>query len=390
MRIFLYILAGICSASLGWNVGHILLSDIFSGVDFLYTHPEIILFPCMAIMLAIGMVLNEILISNPTRLSLARRKALASVPIAFGYGLVIGLGAGLLFQLLISFSLPTPLARMLGWLVIGLAVGFAEGVSWKSRSVEAGDPKRYYQRLFVSVIGALIASLVAALIFEFVRSNIQELPKHFKDWEDFLGFCILGAILGISFTITSSPSYMAALRAGAGFEFMGEELAEENTNFATIRTSHLKFVSLSNEEDDEESEIEEGLSIQLPGKGKIIIGSPDNPMAHICLPGVELNMGYISINGQKSHFKPTLKGYKYIKINGEKITSAKHSIPLKHNTIFSLATSSPSLLESATSSSDASSRTTQEIGYENNEETDIQYPEFYRFVYYNRFLDPQA
>ena len=62
MRIYLYLLAGITSALLGWNLGQIFLTDF----GFLPQFPEIVLFPCIAIALATGMVLNEIFISNPT------------------------------------------------------------------------------------------------------------------------------------------------------------------------------------------------------------------------------------------------------------------------------------------------------------------------------------
>ncbi|MGB3639362.1 MAG: hypothetical protein WBA39_17570, partial [Rivularia sp. (in: cyanobacteria)] len=71
MRIYLDILAGITSALLGWNLGQFFLTDL----GLLQQIPEVILFPCVAIALAIGMVMNEILIGNPTRPKLSFRIA---------------------------------------------------------------------------------------------------------------------------------------------------------------------------------------------------------------------------------------------------------------------------------------------------------------------------
>ena len=63
MRAYLYILAGITSGLLGWNIGQLFLSDF----GILKSFPEVVLFPCIAISLAVGSVANEIFSSNPTR-----------------------------------------------------------------------------------------------------------------------------------------------------------------------------------------------------------------------------------------------------------------------------------------------------------------------------------
>lgn len=392
MRIYLYLLSGICSASIGWNIGQLFLSDVLSGQDFLYKNSEIILFPCVAIALAMGMVANEILMSNPTRWKLAVRKAVISVPIAFALGLLIGLGSGLLFQLLLIFSFPPLIARILGWLVIGVAVGSAEGITWRWRSIESGNLQRYHQRLRNSVLFAIAASVMAAIVFELARFNLSEMPQNFKQWEDFVGFCILGLLLGLAFSLSSSPSYLVALRAGKGFEWHGLEESVERETYPVIKTSHLQFVS-TDVSDEEESEIEEGLSIQLPSQGKIIIGSSDNRAAAICLPGVEDNMGYITINGNKAYFKPSKQGFLNINIGGIDLTSSKETKELKHNTIITIKTSpaKPKLDQDPQELNDdetTTTNTTPEKTYEDSEI--ISQTKLYRFVYYNRFLDPQA
>jgi hypothetical protein len=137
------------------------------------------------------------------------------------------------------------------------------------------------------------------------------------------------------------------------------------------------------------------LSIQLPSSGKIIIGSPENEAAHIRLPGVEDNMGYINIDGQKTYFKPTTKGAKNIKINGIR-PSSKSTVALKHNTLITFEVVPP---PPSPKPQETTSRDTRIIDPQATKIMDTDYdpknyspshPKIYRFVYYNRFLDPQA
>ena len=87
-----------------------------------------------------------------------------------------------------------------------LSVGLAEGLTWRWHSTEAGDRKRARHRFIVSLAGGIIASLFAALLFEFVRSSLSELPFCFKsDRRIPLGFAILGLLLGLTFGLSNSP-----------------------------------------------------------------------------------------------------------------------------------------------------------------------------------------
>lgn len=222
MRIYLYILSGITSALIGWNLGQFFLTDQGLSKQF----PEIILFPCVAVSLAIGMVLTEIFLSNPTRPKLNLKIAWRSLSLAAGLGLLAGLIAGIISQILFlpQIRVPTPIVRTLGWLLIGASTGIAEGETWRWRSIEAGDKKRFQKRRLTSVLGSITASLAAALIFEILRQVMGNFPQKLKGAEDPIGFSILGLLLGFVFSISTSPSYMVALRAGAGFEYTGDDI----------------------------------------------------------------------------------------------------------------------------------------------------------------------
>jgi len=224
MRIYFYTLAGIASALIGWNLGQFILTD----QGFLKQLPEIVLFPCIAVSLAVGMVFTEIFISNPTRPKLNLRIAGFPIIVAGGLGLLAGLIAGGISEILFLplIRVPTPIVRTLGWLLIGSSTGIAEGLTWRWRSIEAGDRKRFRKRFWTSVSGSIAASLAAALIFEMLRQLLPDLMQALKGAEDPIGFSILGILLGFVFSVSTSPSYMAALRAGAGFEYTGPEIVK--------------------------------------------------------------------------------------------------------------------------------------------------------------------
>lgn len=360
MRIYLYIIAGITSALIGWNISQFLLVDL--GIFKNQQLEELILFPCIAIALAVGMVANEIFVSSPTRLTLCLRKLKIPLLIALGLGTVIGLIAGAISLLLYLPTIPLSpkTVRALSWLFIGIAVGLSEGLSWWWNAQESGNKKRFTQRLFISLFGAVVASLIAASIFEFIRS-FENVPLWFKKVEAPIGFSILGSLLGLTFSLTNSPSYMAALRAGGGFEFTDSEAIYDQVGdykpYPCIAESALKFVT-----DSDSDLIEEGLSIQLPAKGKILIGSADNKEAQIRLPGIAEEAAHIDLTSRQAKLKPNPQHYKEIAINGV-ILSGRNSVNLKHNDILTFYT--------------------QTEGY-------IDEQKIYRFVYYNRFLDPQA
>ncbi|MEA5470372.1 hypothetical protein [Spirulina sp. 06S082] len=360
MRIYLYILAGITSALIGWNIGQLFLTDI----GIFKTVPEVVLFPCIAISLAVGMVLNEIFVSSPTRPKLCFRKAKIPLLIALGLGLVAGLVSGGISQILFhpAIRVPTPIVRSLGWLFIGSSVGVAEGLTWRWQTIEAGDKKRFHKRLKLSIFAASSASLAAAILFELIRIPLGEMPKEFRGAEDPIGFLILGLLLGLAFSISNSPSYMAALRAGTGFEYKGDiydnidpYATVESKLYPQIEKPLLKFVSNS-----ETDWIEEGLSIQLPESGKLRIGS--SPKANIRIPDLPLHAADIDLHSREAILTPNPRFFYTIEVNGDRLSS-KTPIYLKHNYVLTFSAKT--------------------------DEFDNEAP-IYRFVYYNRFLDPQA
>lgn len=384
MRIYLYIIAGITSALLGWNIGQFFLTDLGLFTQF----PEITLFPCIAISLAFGMVMNEIFISNPTRPKRSLKTAKQPLLIALGLGTLSGLIAGIISQILFLpiIRVPTPIVRTLGWLLIGSSVGIAEGLSWRWYSIEAGSKKRFQQRLKTSVVAASGASFTAAILFELIRLNWGTMSAEFKGIEDPIGFSILGLLLGGVFSLTNSPSYIAALRAGRGFEYIEfkdvppqyiefnddpEEPVESeddpqnplipkiNQSYPAIDKSSLSFTTETENINDDE--IEEGLSIQLPGHGTIRIGcAVEN--THISIPGIPLHVADIKLEKRTATLIPDNQFFYAIEVNGTRLKS-RRSIPLKHNYVLTFYATSLNGI---------------------NEE------KYYRFVYYNRFLDPQA
>ena len=374
MRIYLYLLAGLISPLIGWNIGQFILSDIGVLTQF----PEVVLFPCIAISIAIGMVTNETFIGSPTKLKLGFRRMKVPLLIALGLGLALGLIAGGISQILFlpQFAIPTSLARSAGWLLIGIPVGLAEGLTWYWQNLEAGDSKRFRQRLLASMLTAIIASLLAAFLFEYVRNSFDTVPAWFRQIEDILGFCLLGLALGLGFSLTNSPSYMVALRAGSGFEYTNSLFDEEleinvdaidtetdtetidvSSTFnskAQINSKRLKFVT-----DSDLQEIEEGLSIQLPAKGEVKVGSDQD--ADIYIPDLFPHTADLELKGRETLLKINPSLVKKIELNGKRIGSKK-TIRLKHNDLVTF--------------------------YPKEQDNDEE--KMYRFVYYNRFLDPQA
>ncbi|MFO7030393.1 hypothetical protein B9T07_10205 [Limnospira fusiformis CCALA 023] len=369
MRLYFYILAGLISALLGWNIAQVFLSDF----GWLQGFPEIVLFPCMAISLAIGSVTNEIFISNPTRPKLSVRMLGVPLMLAFMVGLIAGVTAGGISQILFDPSLGiSPVRiRVFGWLVVGGSVGLAEGLSWRYHSLEAGNPKRFYLRLFMSILAASIASLIAAGIFELMRL-LGLMPAAFKPYEDPLGFAVLGLCLGVAFCITNaSPSYLPALRAGSGFEYKGYEykgidvLDEKNEDdYPKINPSKLRFITYRSRDEFDDDEIEEGISIELPRRGMIRIGSSvkSENKADIYLPHLLPYLANIKIEGNRAFLTPHKKEFLKIAINGTRLSS-RRKVSLKHNYVITFYT---------------------------EKSESFKVPKFYRFVFYNRFFDPMA
>ena len=112
--------------------------------------------------------------------------------------------------------------------------------------------------------------------------------------------------------------------------------------------------------------IEEELSIQLSPRGKAKIGSAQLKIlgsqqfgVNICLPGLPLHIADLDLGPSQTILVPNLKFFNRIEYQGDPLTEST-PIKLKHNDLITFYT-------------------------ENGNDKKL-----FRFVYYNRFLDPQS
>ena len=236
MILYLYLIGGLISAVWGWSIGQFFLSDL--NLISISPSPEIILFPCVAISLGVGMVLNEIFLTNPTRLKLALRKTIKPLGLSLGLGSVLGLLGGVLaFAISTSvFEIPANLTRIFTWLLLGATVGLTEGLTWRFARYD-----QFQQRLRLSVIISTLAGLLVAITFELFGQQIAQSPL--SGLEDLIGFAMLGAIIGGSLGLSFSPSYLNALRAGSGFEYTTQDYQDMQTDYPRINSPILRFVN---------------------------------------------------------------------------------------------------------------------------------------------------
>ncbi|WP_094531310.1 hypothetical protein [Pseudanabaena sp. SR411] len=379
MRTWIFILASITFAITGWNFGQLLLTEF--GLRNLGWQNEIVMIPSVALWLSSGIVLTEIFVSSPTRPKRNLQVAIIPIAVAIVLSLTFGLVSSGIYTFLDDpnlgrklFKLNPADIRRYNWILLGLTVAISESLAWWWRSLEAKDSARFWKRLLISIIASIIAGWLASNAFEYLRSlNIMD---SYKKLEDPIGLMLLGIFLGLAFGLSTSPSYMAALRAGAGFEF---ECIPDPASSSEGRNTQkpmkildpkgyiqgLRFIG--NFPPDEG--ITEGMSIQLPntnilqkilkilsGNAKgVVIGSDENPDGNIRLANVPFKLAEVRIGQRETWLHPEKGVNNQILVDG---TGLSRSTPvrLKHNTILTF--------------------------YCNDEIN------FYRFVYYNRFLDP--
>ena len=388
LRLFFYIFAGISTALIGWSLSqgvmYILGFPFLGAIRFLKQWPEAVNIPIITISLAVGMVLSEILLSNPTRPRISLKKSRIPLLEAIATGFVIAIIVGFLLQLLYLTQFPETTLRFLAWWFIGATVGVIESLAWQFHNMEAGDKKLRQRRQFISLGGASFFSIIAAGLFELIRSFNDNVPQWFQQIEPPLGFCILGGLLAVVFTFSNSPSYLAALRAGKGFEYRQEK--EENysidqtfvpNNVAeSPRISREIHKNLQFVTEESKEEIEEGLSLKLPAEGEVIIGGIKKTVkkgvngeerlvgSDIYLPYTCPHLANIVVTKRETILKPNKKAYGKIAINGQTLQN-DHNITLEHNTLITFHTN------------------------ENKNDNPYQ-PAMYRFVYYNRYLSPES
>lgn len=394
VRIYFYTVCGMLSALLGWAVGQYILYDI--NENWLAGVRAIVLFPSITIPLAMGIIATDIFVNNPTRPVSNIRTGWFPLAIAGGLGLAIGIATGIFTEAidnvdgknLLSIFQNDLLFRTFIWILVGATVGVAEGWTWKWRSIQAKAEHVFWQRFRNSSIGGAIAGLLASFCFELIR-NLDKLPTGLKSWDDVIGFGLLGGVLGLVLSFSTSPSYLVALRAGKGFEDC--ELGDDKLDRPDIQDlrQQLKSNFPRLQEDLQPSltfvngyfqKIEEGLSIQLPSQGDIRIGSTPCQMkkngqvigSHIYIPGLPNWIATLKIQPSQVILVPNIKYLHKIehqfeflneKLAGKpKEIIKKNGITLKHNHLISFHVIEPR--------------------YNDKKK--------FNFVYYNRFLDPLA
>jgi hypothetical protein len=165
-------------------------------------------------------------------------------------------------------------------------------------------------------------------------------------------------LLGCVLSFTSRPSYQVALRAGQGFEKIEiERNRVPQLSHKRFSSSVFNFVPLV-ENRDNLVRIEEGLSIKLPAtvsqKQSIIIGSRSD--ADIFIPDIAPTCA--SLWREPSGVKLKCESTKSVRIQQQQLRVGD-IVMLRHNQILSF--------------------------YHETNPT-----EFYRFIFYDRLLDPQA
>lgn len=355
-RLGFYTLSGIISALIGWSLCQIFLIDMGTIVNklpllkdfFDKFPPDIILLPVVAACLSVAMVVVEIFLNNPTRYKANKRILPPYLWTAIAAGIVAGLVSAAFTWMLYASALPSGVVRVVSWSLIGLFTGLGESISWQFRSIEGETSKAKKRILRVTLFG-FFAGFIASIIVEIIHSLIN-----LEGIQDAVGFLILGISLGAFLSFGTSPSYQAALRAGYGFEIY----IDKSGDFPQLKNSLLRFVS--EDIDEEEKYIEEGLSIQLPSKLEkpLFIGSDTG--ADIYIPNLPEKCASIKIKERNYIIKclteDSVKINQDLKCRGEEAT-------LRHNQILTLYCKNA-----------------------NNKNA----KNFYRFVFYDRFLDPQA
>jgi len=368
-RKIFYALFGTIAALLGWSVSYFFI-DLITLLFKEFPIPAyVIILTIVTPCIAATMVMTEIFLSNPTRTKInwriLWRGGLLKVICLFGILLGLGL-SGLNWLVLEKSSLPKDAIWFISWIAIGIFAGFAESLGWRFRSIE-GTGDRIRQRMIQSTTLGAIAGLIAAVLFWVVRQGLSSYAEP-------IGFLLFGACLGLALCFASRPSYQVALRAGQGFETpppktrsQGRDRKKVDREIETDSDSEknvipskprpvLKNRSLQFIPDRNFNYIQEGLSIQLPPqfKTKLVIGSGDN--VDIYIP--ELPEECASIENKNGEIVIHCLTDGTVKVQ-QRLVHDGRSAPLKHNQVITL--------------------------YHDDDDE-----KFYCFVFYDRFLDPQA
>lgn len=374
MRRLFYSLAGITAALFGWNITLLFVdligfslktisqNQISSNLELTLFNleqtllPEIILFPLVSSFLSVSLVLTAVYLSNPTHQKANKRRRNDYFRIALITGFVTGLISAIIT---ITIYQPTwtsgMIRRVVAWGIIGLGIGLAEGFCWRRLTTEGANTFSK-DRLIKSPIFCFLAGLIAAFSIEIIK-EITEIGGY----EEPLGFAILGMFVGLSLSISTTPAYQVALRAGRGFG-INDSRHNSSSQYPKIiyrekDDSALTFAPFFERETRKKLDlIEEGLSIQLPriNPSPIVIGSAEG--SDILLPGIPGKAAELILKEQQWIIKSFTKNK--VQIQTKQLEDSETKI-LYHNQILTFY-------------------------YEKDDS------KYYRFIFYDRFLDPST
>jgi hypothetical protein len=353
MRFCFYVIAGIALALIGWSLSQLILmgwsTRLGEGLipfppEFM---PEFILLPTVAVALALAMVTTEIFLSNPTRYRANRRV----LPPYLRGAVLTGIGSGLVAAgvswVLYKIGVSPTIVRIAGWSLVGLFIGLGEGISWRFRSIE-GATQRANQRLIRSTVLGFCAGLAAAILVELIRYAIT-----MGGYEDPIGFALLGLLLGACLSWATAPTYQVALRAGEGFEAIDPQF-DRRRDLPQIQLP-LEYVTGG---EDQFDFIEEGLSISLPNNRnetiELLIGS--DRASEIYIPHLPPEAAKLQI--KKGNVYLLCRADRAVQVQSRPLSRGK-AVSLRHNQI---------------------------LTFYHDGDPD----RYYRFVFYDRFLDPEA
>jgi hypothetical protein len=348
VRFLFYIIFGFFTALCGWGLSQI-------AVDFLqlvrldnFIPAYVVLLTTLTPSIAAGMVSAETYLSNPTHYKhnwgVLSRGILKTVII---WGTFIGLILSAINWLLIGSGFSSPFVRIISWTLVGTFTGLAEGNIWAFRSVD-GSQDRVRKRRQQSAVFCSIAGLLAGILF-------GVFGRFIGIYQEPIGMVLLGSFLGLALYRSTKPTHVYALRAGHGFYLNRPDGLTASVN--SVKSREIS-ISGNRDSDPQDKTIEEGLSIHLPQTGKLTIGSDQT--ADIFVPNLPQKAAEIWF--ERDGVKIKALASDAIKVGvGVNIQCLLEGKPqtIRHSDLITF--------------------------YQQN-----NHEEFYNFVLYNRFLDPQA
>lgn len=397
MRNWLYFIVGLLASVLGWSFSQILLVDfkpIWDSLDltFFAQYPYLIKFFILTIFLAVAMVMAEVFFSHPTRLKQGWKVLKLPLIIAIVASILGAILSGIMSFVFKLTIFPAWTIRLIDWLIIGLVIGFAEGITWLLRTwsklVLNKTTIGGIQNDTTKVINHFVKSICSSLVVSFIVFIFSEIIIK----QDIWSFILLGTMLGFALSFTESPNSQFALKAGYGFErIYGGNTTTNNLNRKTYKDRGLKLVYVPS--GNRPTTIEEGLSVELPKTGNIIIGS-DVEQADIIVNDLPGKIATIKINGRKA----TIENFSnniLKKLPSEIVIKPPETVnktaPNPYANISNQPeNSSPNLDKDSELIDDPNEielyHNTVITLYTQNQNS----RKYVRFVFYDRFLDPEA